>query len=107
MKRIGAALLLLIVPTALTASTHFWIIGGGPTPRDSQAQIEFNVIWVIASLRELVPDAAINVFYANGNGPEKATVEHVDGDAEVVPFEALERVYGEHAFRPVRYREPR
>jgi hypothetical protein len=107
MKKLATALLLLVVPASLAAGSHFWIIGGGPAPYDSQAQIEFNVTWVIASLRELVPDAVINVFYANGIGPEKATVELVPDGEDAVPFEALARVYGETEGQHLRYREHR
>lgn len=107
-KRIVLALGLVAAPASLLASEHFWIIGGGPRPEASQAQIEFNVDWVVTSLREMVPDAVIHVFYANGTGPEPATVELLtEPDAEAHDFEALARVFGAPDAVRVRYREHR
>lgn len=88
-----------------TASPHVFIIGGGPTPQASEAQIEFNVAWVLRTLGDLVPDAATRVFYANGDGPEPGTVEHlVEAPEETRPFEPLARVFGEEEPNRLRYR---
>ncbi len=48
-RRLGW-LLLLLGPGAMAAD-HVWIIGGGNDPDNSQAQIEFNVNWVMQVLR--------------------------------------------------------
>ena len=103
------ALLIILaasLPVTALAREHIWIIGGGPTPDDSQAQIEFNVKWVIASLRGLLPDAVVNVFFANGTGPEKATLEWRPAD-EGTPLQPLARVFGDQAANGNAYREHR
>ena len=81
---------------------HVWIIGGGPTPAGSGAQIEFNVKWVLESLREMIPGAQLRVYFANGRGPEPSV--HETRTAEEYPGEDLEglsRIFG--AQGPNRY----
>jgi hypothetical protein len=76
------------------AQEHVWIVGGGPTPESSEAQIEFNVTWVLGLLEELAPDAEVRVYYANGleGGPSTHEWRPVS-DADV-PLHPLARVYG-------------
>lgn len=111
MKRAVLAVAVLLTPASLMASEHFWVIGGGPDPQSSQAQIEFNVAWVVASLRELVPDAVVHIFFANGESAAPSIVEHVnEPDASATGFEPIARVFGREdgkrlAFRSHRVRD--
>lgn len=99
---------LVSLPASVLASDHFWIIGGGPTPSASEAQIELNVQWVVESIREMVPDAFVHVFYANGTGTGPATVERVgELDEEMTEFEPLARVFGAGEENRLRYRPHR
>lgn len=107
-KKILLLAALLSLPASLLAADHFWIIGGGPTPSASEAQIELNVQWVVESIRELVPDALVHVFYANGTAPGPAAVEHVSEPEEPAEsFEPLARVFGEVEQNRLRYRPHR
>ena len=107
-RKLAVVSALALAPVSLVAADHFWIIGGGPTPQASEAQIELNVQWVVESIREMAPDALIHVFYANGDGPEPATVEHMaELDERASTFDALARVFGEQEGNRLRYREHR
>jgi len=105
LRRILLCALLAGCSLAATARENVWIIGGGPNPGDSQAQIEFNVNWVIASLQALVPNAVMHVFYANGTAPNVAVTEWrqpVDGHT---PLQPLARVFGERFANGLSFRQ--
>jgi len=95
MYRVLLCSLLACCPLTAFTKENVWIIGGGQDPEHSQAQIEFNVNWAIASLKKLVPDASLHVFYANGKAPDDSVTEWhraVDGNT---PLQPLARVFGE------------
>jgi hypothetical protein len=86
--------LLLWSSAVASAANHVWIIGGGPTPGASQAQIELNVKWVIDSLRSVDKNAVFHVYFANGKDSGKDIVswlEQPTGENDLVP---LARVFG-------------
>lgn len=60
---------ILCIATA-GAAEHVWVIGGGPDPHGSQAQIETNVNWVINVLRQS-STRRLHVYYTDGDGPGK------------------------------------
>ena len=71
MRMLGSVLIgwALSIATA-AAAEHVWVIGGGPDPHGSQAQIETNVNWVINVLRQS-STRQLHVYYTDGNGPGK------------------------------------
>lgn len=96
MMRIFGMLSFLAVPTVVAGGPHFWVIGGGPTPEENGAQIEFNVKWVASSLRQLVPGAPVSVYFANGTVPWESVHEYLlreGGRARTM--QPLARVFGE------------
>ena len=108
MNRRRLFLALALLPTSVLATDHFIIISGGPTARSSGVQIEFNVNWVVASLHDLLPDAVVSVFFANGKGAEKATVELIARREDVPPqLSALASIYGAETANRLRYRSHR
>lgn len=107
MYRILLCSLLTCCSFLVIAKENIWIIGGGPKPEDSQAQIEFNVNWVIDSLKSLVPDAALHVYYANGKAKGVSIAEWrppVDGKTPLLP---LARVFGESFANGLTFRQKR
>lgn len=70
---IGCLALLLEASSSLAAD-HVWIIGGGPFPQSSQAQIEFNVNWVIQVLNSRPGTRQLHTYYTNGTAPGKDVV---------------------------------
>ncbi len=96
---------LALLPASLWATDHFLLIGGGASPDSSEAQIEFNVKWVVASLREMLPDAPITVFFSGGKDAPNSAVELLPrDDAALPPLDALASVYGEESNNRLRYR---
>lgn len=105
MSRLALSCLLLCCSLTTLAKEHVWIIGGGPNPTDSQAQIEFNVKWVMQTLNKLVPDAPLHVFFANGAVPGMTVTEWrlpIDG---TTPLQPLARVFGEHRANGFHFRD--
>ncbi|MEJ2649957.1 MAG: hypothetical protein P8016_16300 [Sedimentisphaerales bacterium] len=107
MRRILLSGLLLGCSSIVPAKENVWIIGGGPNPQDSAAQIEFNVNWVVDSLKNLVPDADLHLYYANGRKKGLSVVEWrppVEGKTPLLP---LARVFGEHFAAGYTFRQKR
>lgn len=97
--------LLVIAPTG--AEDHVWMIGGGPTPDTSQAQIEFNVNFVLETLRARHPPPQLHVYYTDGDGPGKDVklwVKPTDSPALLHP---LARVFDAHEANGYEYRQHR
>lgn len=105
MRRRLLLALLALVPATVWANDKFVLIGGGPSPDASEAQIEFNVKWVVASLRGLLPTADVTVFFAGGkNPPPNTAVELLPHADTALPYEALAAVYGHSVENRLRYR---
>jgi hypothetical protein len=91
--------------TALPRESHFLLIGGGPKPSASEAQIEYNVNWVRESLRQLAPGAPVTTWFANGDGPAPTSMKQLSRLEEPDPqLDALATVYGEAIENRLRYR---
>lgn len=97
--------LLLSCSLTVFANENVWIIGGGPNPQASQAQIEFNVKWVIASLKQLTPDATLHIFYANGGKSGKAVTEWREPVNANTSLQPLARVFGKQRANGFTFRE--
>lgn len=107
MQRVLLFTLLISYSLTALAKENVWIIGGGPNPQDSAAQIEFNVNWVVKSLKGLIPDAAVHVYYTNGKSKGESVVEWrppVDGKTLLQP---LARVFGERFANGLTFRQKR
>jgi hypothetical protein len=91
--------------TIVPARSHFLLVGGGPKPSASQAQIEYNVTWVRESLRELAPGSPVTTWFANGSGPASTSVKQLSRiEAPDPALDALASVYGESTENRLRYR---
>lgn len=105
MKRRFFALAAVLLPATLWATDRFVLIGGGPNPSASEAQIEFNVKWVVASLRELLPSADVTVYFAGGAEAANTAVELLSRtDGTTFPLEALASLYAESHENRLRWR---
>jgi hypothetical protein len=101
-RRLGW-LLLLLGPGAMAAD-HVWIIGGGNDPDNSQAQIEFNVNWVMQVLRARPAPPTTHVYYTDGDAPGK-DVKWLRPVAETgANLQPLARVFGAHEANREQYR---
>ncbi|MHB8624033.1 MAG: hypothetical protein ACYC9J_05515 [Sulfuricaulis sp.] len=74
---------------------HVWVIGGGPTPQDSQAQIELNVNWIIQVLKGYPGTRDIHVYYTNGPASSKDVVLWQASSELKDTLQPLARVFGE------------
>jgi hypothetical protein len=85
----------LINTSAAVAADHVWVIGGGPTPKDSQAQIELNVNWVIQVLKGYPGDRKVHVYYTNGRVSGDDVVLWQPPEESEKTLQPLARVFGE------------
>lgn len=77
------------------ALDHVWIIGGGPYPAHSEAQIEFNVNWVIQALNASPGARQLHVFYTDGGVPGRDVVLWQPPAENKASLQPLARVFGE------------
>ena len=97
MRTIAAALLCCVSfgVSSAHALDHIWIIGGGPNPGDSQAQIEFNVNWVIQALNNTAGARQLHVYYTDGATSGRDVVLWQPPRESKDSLQPLARVFGE------------
>lgn len=99
--------------TTLTArqpqrTMHYLLVGGGPTPQASQAQIEFNVEWVISLLKRLAPEAPRTVWFGDGPSGTEGVVEmRMASDGSHLPRTPAATFLGEEFDNRLLYRPHR
>lgn len=81
-------------PLKLSASPQVVLIGGGPTPGDSQASIELNTRWIRDVILRHDPDRVMQLYFTDGNdsGPDVRSWSPEQGEAEIM--QPLARVFG-------------
>ncbi len=79
------------------ALDHIWIIGGGPNPGSSQAQIEFNVNWVIQVLNASAGARQLHVYYTDGADNGRDVVLWQPPRESKDSLQPLARVFGEQS----------
>lgn len=77
------------------ALDHVWIIGGGPFPGHSQAQIEFNVSWIIQVLDASAGARQLHVYYTDGSAPGRDVVLWQPPAETKASLQPLARVFGD------------
>lgn len=97
MRRIAVFLAagLLFNPPQAHALDHVWVIGGGPYPGHSEAQIEFNVNWVIQVLNASPGARQLHVYYADGGAPGRDVMLWQPPAENKTSLQPLARVFGE------------
>jgi hypothetical protein len=85
------------------ALDHVWIVGGGPFPGHSQAQIEFNVNWVIQVLNTGAGARQLHVYYTDGSGAGRDVVLWQTPAESKASLQPLARVFGGHGTNGDRY----
>ncbi len=106
MRSLGVFFCFFFWAASANATDYFWIIGGGPTPNDSQAQIEANVRWVVTALRSHTPGSVLHVFFAGGPNAKDDVLSWIprkDTPRNLVP---LARVFGQAEANGYRFRDP-
>ena len=92
-RRLGAMLVLSLTALPLQPAENLLIVGGGPTPEDSQVSIERNVVWIDALTK--TPDyAARQLLFTAGPEKVKDVVEKQDAAAELQHYLPLARIFG-------------
>jgi hypothetical protein len=94
---------LLFGASSAHALDHVWIIGGGPYPGHSQAQIEFNVNWVIQVLNAGAGARQLHVYYTDGSTTGRDVVLWQAPAESKASLQPLARVFGEHGPNGERY----
>ncbi|GAB4510448.1 MAG: hypothetical protein Tsb0026_12290 [Sulfuricaulis sp.] len=85
------------------ALDHVWIIGGGPYPGHSQAQIEFNVSWVIQVLNTGAGARQLHVYYTDGSSSARDVVLWQSPAESRASLQPLARVFGEQGSNGERF----
>lgn len=85
------------------ALDHIWIVGGGPSPGNSQAQIEFNVNWVIQVLNASAGARQLHVYYTDGSASGRDVVLWQPPRESRDSLQPLARVFGEQGPNGERY----
>lgn len=86
------------------ATDHVWVVGGGPTLAESQAQIEFNVKWMLNILREPAGARHLHVYFTDGLAPGKDVRLWSPLPDTKVNLQPLARAFGAEALNGERYR---
>ena len=81
--------------SSVHALDHVWIVGGGPYPGHSQAQIEFNVNWVIQVLNASAGARQLHVYYTDGSTTGRDVVMWQPPAESGASLQPLARVFGE------------
>ncbi len=89
--------------TPVQALDHVWIVGGGPYPTSSQAQIEFNVNWVIQVLNGSAGARQLHVYYTDGSAASRDVVLWQPPRESKETLQPLARVFGEEGPNGERY----
>ncbi len=92
-RLIAGACLLQVMSWNAPAADHAWVIGGGPFLENSQAQIEFNINWVLDFLRDSDADRVIHTYFTDGGAPFKDVVEWSRPAEDPVSLQPLARVF--------------
>jgi hypothetical protein len=88
-----ACLLALAVAAPAPAADHFLLVGGGPTPQESQVSIENNVVWIEAEMTRR-SFTSCQTLFASGASGRPDVVLHSPNDAAVARWLPLARLHG-------------
>ena len=88
-----ACLLALLVAAPAPAADHFLLVGGGPTPQESQVSIESNVMWIEAEMTRR-SFTSCQTLFASGASGRPDVVLHSPNDAAVARWLPLARLHG-------------
>ncbi len=90
-----------------SATDHVWIVGGGYEPRDSQAQIEQNVIWARQVIKAAPGARKVTVFFTDGDAPGKDVKVWEPRPETAAAWQPLARVFAGHELNGEYYRNHR
>ena len=93
-QSLASTLIILTLPCQVHSAQHVIVIGGGPTPVESQASIELNTKWIIDLTRQSNPDAKLHILYTDGNAPDVDVHKQGSKPKQRELYEPLARVYG-------------
>jgi hypothetical protein len=62
-------LLLLLLSASVRAADDVWLVGGGYDVRNSEAEIEQNVLWIQRILQGQLPNARLHIYFTDGSDP--------------------------------------
>ncbi|MBI5611472.1 MAG: hypothetical protein HY942_00165, partial [Gammaproteobacteria bacterium] len=89
------------------AKDYVWIVGGGHDPRNSQAQIEQNVVWARQVIRAAPGTRKISVFFTDGDAPGKDVKVWEPRPEAAAAWQPLARVFVGHELNGEYYRNHR
>lgn len=103
MRNIILSVAILFCSWQVNAEKQIVIIGGGPTPEESQVSIQLNTEWIIKIINKRNPSIISHIFYTDGNA---SGVDVKMKDEESIEYELLKPlalIYGSDRFNGMRY----
>ncbi|MHB8454534.1 MAG: hypothetical protein ACYDDO_07490 [Acidiferrobacterales bacterium] len=103
-----AALLAIVLLAAIAhADDRIWIIGGGPDPEYSQAQIESNVIWAQRVIGSMPGRHVVRVYFGSGAAGGKDVREWSAPAETASSMQILARVFDSYSLNGDSFRHNR
>ena len=62
-------LVVVLLVDPVQAADEVWLVGGGYDVRNSEAEIEQNVLWIQRIVQERAPDARLHVYFTDADDP--------------------------------------
>lgn len=105
--RYALLLVAVLYSTPGPAEDHVWIVGGGYDPRNSQAQIEKNVIWAGQVIKSAPGARKLSVFFTDGNAPGRDVKVWESRPETTAAWQPFARVFADHELNGEYYRNHR
>ncbi len=96
-----------LTPAPGVATDYVWLIGGGPSLEESQAQIEQNVIWARDVISHAAGDRVLRVYFTDGADPAKDVTEWKPSEETAESLQPLARVLNSYWSNGELYRNHR
>lgn len=96
-KQVLTGFMLGLYSLVCMAENNVWIIAGGPNPSSSQAQIEYNVKWVLDSLNKSPEDYTTHVYFTHGGQDSEDIVEWRKDEDDASSMYVWSRIFGDYS----------
>ena len=97
------ALIALLLAHPVFGGQQVIIIGGGPTPAESEVSIHLNTEWIVELTNQINPDSISNIFFTDGNAPGYDVRMQDINEENYASLKPLSAVYGSNLENSYRF----